>query len=664
MLPFLLPWLLSLTPLAEAQIARLPPQASSPHAYPGIPNTDYIYNSSNQKQWQDYYRVDSSTLPNATQCEMPSGYAGNVPVNRSGFSNDTLFMWAFEKTPGSLANESSTEIYVDNPVGTGYSTASDGGYIVDEDQMGEDFMGFLANMANIFPGLANRPLYLLGESYAGTYIPYITKAYFGMETPPVSLKEIVMADATMMSLDATEQTPTVLALETYPQIIGYDIEVYKYFREQLHLCGYDLNYTFPQTKPLPSVRSAFLDESSPFAATARAAQKARFTLKQTARVRQTINRALKRDVLEEEERKREFQAKVRELRASPTSVSSISRRDLSGRATNGTIDPFYHCDLLDEIIDYALNFTEPWSDAFGEFDIYDVPDTLFPEPPMGDDPTSPTTFLNDKRTAVGLHAPQDEAWEDTINYPFNNTFEVPDNANIFGDTSKFPYVTHYIENLPAYNSGPPSIFILSDLATNASKKGVGMTFIAGQADFLVSPASTLGSIQNFTFGGIRGYTKVPSTKWYSDNGEFGGIVHQERNVTFGLFKGAGHLTSLWQAEHYHSFIKNFVVNKNINGTLDSSGKPIGDQQPLSHAFNIPAEHDAIFTGSGTTMGSTVWPSATIAAWDSAIAPFITSTPTTNKTISNMTNGFTSLTSTIPFKTLISLMLAGGLMVIR
>lgn len=52
------------------------------------------------------------------------------------------------------------------------------------------------------------------------------------------------------------------------------------------------------------------------------------------------------------------------------------KRDLSNRA-NGTIDPWYGCDLLDLVIDYALNYTYPWtnntplgfdvSDGFGGF---------------------------------------------------------------------------------------------------------------------------------------------------------------------------------------------------------------------------------------------------------------------------------------------------------
>ena len=36
------------------------------------------------------------------------------------------------------------------------------------------------------------------------------------------------------------------------------------------------------------------------------------------------------------------------------------KRDLSDRA-NGTIDPWYGCNLLDELVEYAVNFTFPWS---------------------------------------------------------------------------------------------------------------------------------------------------------------------------------------------------------------------------------------------------------------------------------------------------------------
>ena len=36
------------------------------------------------------------------------------------------------------------------------------------------------------------------------------------------------------------------------------------------------------------------------------------------------------------------------------------KRDLAGRP-NGTLDPWYQCDIYDEMVDYAVNFTFPWS---------------------------------------------------------------------------------------------------------------------------------------------------------------------------------------------------------------------------------------------------------------------------------------------------------------
>lgn len=45
--------------------------------------------------------------------------------------------------------------------------------------MASDFFGFLENLVKVFPSLAKRPLHLMGESYAGTYI-------VSLENAPVS----------------------------------------------------------------------------------------------------------------------------------------------------------------------------------------------------------------------------------------------------------------------------------------------------------------------------------------------------------------------------------------------------------------------------------------------------------------------------------------------
>lgn len=107
---------------ARAAVAALP--NTFPHSYPGIPSADY------GPVWQDckHHRHPShtlstyistmhldfevtDTLPNvthATSNPLARSFAGNIPVNRDGHPNDTLFFWAFEKSEGSLTVDAGT----------------------------------------------------------------------------------------------------------------------------------------------------------------------------------------------------------------------------------------------------------------------------------------------------------------------------------------------------------------------------------------------------------------------------------------------------------------------------------------------------------------------------------------------------------------------------
>ena len=88
-------------------------------------------------------------------------------------------------------------------------------------------------------------------SYVVFRQPYITKAYFSMSNPPVNLVKIAIGDGTMGSIAVVEDLPVVnipnifrhhisshvnsyqvTVLETYPQLIGYDQEVFDYFQTQ------------------------------------------------------------------------------------------------------------------------------------------------------------------------------------------------------------------------------------------------------------------------------------------------------------------------------------------------------------------------------------------------------------------------------------------------
>ncbi|KAJ7200472.1 Alpha/Beta hydrolase protein [Mycena haematopus] len=342
---------------------------SFPHSWPGQPKGDF------SPEWQSYFEVPTTKLPNITGANtLPRNFAGNIPVNRAGHPNDTLFFWAFEHAgkPGSLtapANERNTDpwiiwlqggpgssgmialttesgpihiqangswfinqfswntladtIWIDQPVGTGFSTADSTGYVADEDQTGEDFIGFLSNLVKVFPSLATRPLFLSGESYAGTYIPYITKHIFQTPKPPVKLRKITIGDGSLGSQATVEHLPILNVIETYPALIGYDEQVFEYFREQptenLELGQSLLNPTEDRARTLgKSISARFAELHGPDALFKRS------------------------DFLQRREAERQQW-----------------KRDLSGRA-NGTIDPFYGCFLLDELEDYAVNFTFPW----------------------------------------------------------------------------------------------------------------------------------------------------------------------------------------------------------------------------------------------------------------------------------------------------------------
>ncbi|KAF2150541.1 carboxypeptidase B-like-like protein [Myriangium duriaei CBS 260.36] len=67
-------------------------------------------------------------------------------------------------------------LFVDQPVGTGFSYVDTDSYLHDLDQMASNMMTFLEKYFTVFPDQVTQELYFAGESYAGQYIPYIAKA--------------------------------------------------------------------------------------------------------------------------------------------------------------------------------------------------------------------------------------------------------------------------------------------------------------------------------------------------------------------------------------------------------------------------------------------------------------------------------------------------------
>ncbi|CAL1685700.1 unnamed protein product [Lasius platythorax] len=68
-------------------------------------------------------------------------------------------------------------IYIDNPVGTGYSfTDNEKGYARNETDVGRDIHTALVQFFLLFPELQNNDFFVTGESYAGKYVPAVSHA--------------------------------------------------------------------------------------------------------------------------------------------------------------------------------------------------------------------------------------------------------------------------------------------------------------------------------------------------------------------------------------------------------------------------------------------------------------------------------------------------------
>ncbi|KAI1390044.1 alpha/beta-hydrolase [Hypoxylon trugodes] len=67
-------------------------------------------------------------------------------------------------------------LFVDNPVGTGFSYVDTNSYVHELDEMANQFVTFLDKWFKLFPDYEHDDIYIAGESYAGQHIPYIAKA--------------------------------------------------------------------------------------------------------------------------------------------------------------------------------------------------------------------------------------------------------------------------------------------------------------------------------------------------------------------------------------------------------------------------------------------------------------------------------------------------------
>ncbi|TFK35086.1 alpha/beta-hydrolase [Crucibulum laeve] len=168
------------------------------------------------------------------------------------------FSWSWgqaKPTPNEFSwTNLSSVLWVEQPVGTGFSQGTPN--IKNEDDLAAQLVGFMQQFLEVFSELKNKKLYVSGESYAGTYVPYIANYIY--EHPgalELDLQGIWIADPSLSWDVVQTQIPAVDFVHKYENVFSFNQTFMAQLDKIAATCNY-ANYTkqhltYPPTGLLP-----------------------------------------------------------------------------------------------------------------------------------------------------------------------------------------------------------------------------------------------------------------------------------------------------------------------------------------------------------------------------------------------------------------------------
>jgi len=157
----------------------------------------------------------------------------------------------------------SSVLWVEQPVGTGFSKGTPN--ITNEDELAAQLVGFMQQFLIIFPEMKDKKLYLAGESYAGTYIPYIANyIYTHPGALDLDLQGMWISDPVLSWNVIQAEVTTVDFVHKYESVFSFNQSFMAELDAQALKCNYtgyvDKFVTYPPKGllPLPG-KSTFAD---------------------------------------------------------------------------------------------------------------------------------------------------------------------------------------------------------------------------------------------------------------------------------------------------------------------------------------------------------------------------------------------------------------------
>ncbi|KAG2159002.1 Alpha/Beta hydrolase protein [Suillus bovinus] len=168
------------------------------------------------------------------------------------------FSWSWGQAKPTVNQQSwtnlSSVLWVEQPVGTGFSQGIPDAQ--NEEDVATQLVGFMQQFLEVFSELKGKKLYLTGESYAGTYVPYIANYIYENPTQlDLSLQGIWISDPSISWDVVQEEIPAVDFVNKYAGLFSFNQTYMDYLNEKAAMCNYtgymDKYVTYPPTGLLP-----------------------------------------------------------------------------------------------------------------------------------------------------------------------------------------------------------------------------------------------------------------------------------------------------------------------------------------------------------------------------------------------------------------------------
>ncbi|KAM5441391.1 putative carboxypeptidase D [Microsporum ferrugineum] len=245
------------------------------------------------------YAVDGKSIPEV-QFDVGESYAGLMPISTRRGESRQLYFWYFPSEnpaakdeitiwlnggPGCSSlegflqengpfswqygtlypvpnpwawNKLTNMVWVEQPVGTGFSQGKPSAR--SEEDVATQFLGFFRNFVDTFD-LHGKKIYIVGESYAGLYVPYIAHAMFEKKNKRYfNVESTMIFDPSINADEVLTQVPAVPFVDHWKGLFPFNETFSKQIHDMADKCGYTSymkeHLVYPPKGKLPALPKA------------------------------------------------------------------------------------------------------------------------------------------------------------------------------------------------------------------------------------------------------------------------------------------------------------------------------------------------------------------------------------------------------------------------